>query len=161
VTLNVNYDLSMSVGFKIKAARIEKGLTQSEVSEALSVEPATVSRWESGKYDPKPARLQKIAELLQKDVSWFYGGQSKPSHKIEELEQRISELESELKPKLINADFENEQLRLENMALKSLIGPFGRILKILHRQPSLAALFDDQKTDSADSDSDPKNQGTG
>lgn len=55
------------MGSKIAAARKDKGLTQTEFAEKLSVTRQTVSRWEAGTVMPDIDKIPDIASLL--DVS--------------------------------------------------------------------------------------------
>lgn len=77
----------------IALARIEAGLNQEQLAEAVGVEPPTVSRWESGSMAPRPARLAKIAKALHKPVSWFTDGGLQNSDllkRLEQLEDKVS-----------------------------------------------------------------------
>lgn len=44
--------------------RQELGLTQAQIAEALGIDQAAVSRWESGMYLPKGRNLIALAKLL-------------------------------------------------------------------------------------------------
>jgi len=44
--------------------RSERGLTQLELANSLSVTPATVYNWERGKYEPKASQLRAIAQFF-------------------------------------------------------------------------------------------------
>ena len=58
----------MTTGFKkisIKAARIDKGLSQLESAEALGVARGTLSKWENGQSYPDVTFLDKFAELYE------------------------------------------------------------------------------------------------
>lgn len=82
------------IGEKIKIARESKGWTQSELAEKLSIEPPSVSRWESGKTNPKPKQIPKIAEALGRSVDWFQD----TDHQIpiSDMEKRIQDLEAKI-----------------------------------------------------------------
>ncbi|WP_312353921.1 helix-turn-helix domain-containing protein [Aminipila sp.] len=54
----------MSVGKNIKNARKSKGLSQSELGEALSVSQAMIAQYENGVRNPKIETLYKIAHTL-------------------------------------------------------------------------------------------------
>jgi DNA-binding XRE family transcriptional regulator len=53
-----------TVGEKIAAARILKGVSQTELARALQVQRQTVSNWEAGANAPSLKRLRQIASLL-------------------------------------------------------------------------------------------------
>lgn len=53
-----------SVEFDIAAARKAKGLTQAKLADAMDVNQAVISRWESGKVSPNAWNLDKLKEIL-------------------------------------------------------------------------------------------------
>lgn len=53
-----------SVEFDISAARKAKGLTQAQLADAMDVNQAVISRWESGKVSPNAGNLDKLKEIL-------------------------------------------------------------------------------------------------
>lgn len=58
----------MTTGFKkisIKAARIDKGLSQAEAAKVLGIERRTLGKWENGKTHPDVRFLDKFAELYE------------------------------------------------------------------------------------------------
>lgn len=61
------------VGDNIKAARDAKGLKQRELGALVNgMEAIAVSRWERGVVLPTTVNLVRLAEVLERDVSWFY-----------------------------------------------------------------------------------------
>ena len=48
----------------IKKARLNVGLTQSEVAEKLGVAQAQYARWENGGRNPKDETVEKLAEIF-------------------------------------------------------------------------------------------------
>lgn len=50
--------------FDIEVARKNKKLTQSELAEAMGVDQAVISRWESGKVTPNAENMQKLKDIL-------------------------------------------------------------------------------------------------
>lgn len=59
------------VGEKIREARTEKGLTQAEMAKALDFSSASISNIELGTQSVQLIDLYKIAQLLEKDVTFF------------------------------------------------------------------------------------------
>lgn len=47
----------------LRAARVNRGLTQSEASKLIGVSPYTLSNWESGKTFPDAIQILKIQEV--------------------------------------------------------------------------------------------------
>lgn len=56
---------SPSAGARIKAARLQKGLSQTELAERLGVSQPAVAHWESGAHAPRFALLPRIAAILE------------------------------------------------------------------------------------------------
>ena len=57
----------------LKAARINKGLTQEDVAKALNVTKKTVGSWEMGKTMPKIDKINLICQLFccsYDDIQW-------------------------------------------------------------------------------------------
>lgn len=57
----------------IKAARVNKGLTQSDVGRELNVTKKTVGSWEKGKTMPKLELIDPLCNLLgvkYDDIQW-------------------------------------------------------------------------------------------
>jgi len=53
----------------IKERRLERGLTQKQLAEAVGVVPSTIKGWESGQYKPPLTMLSKIAAVLLCDAN--------------------------------------------------------------------------------------------
>ena len=82
---------------RLKRARETLGITQSELSETLGVEPTTVSRWEGGQSHPAPKRIKAIARALNRSVDWLVGLEKDidpGTPDISALEARIKALET-------------------------------------------------------------------
>lgn len=56
-------------GNQIYKARIEKGLTQEELAEAVGVTPASISYYENGKKRPSFEKIKKICHTLNIDMA--------------------------------------------------------------------------------------------
>lgn len=57
----------------LKAARVDKNLTQTDVANALNVTKKTVGAWESGKSMPKADKIDQLCKLLGRsydDIRW-------------------------------------------------------------------------------------------
>ena len=55
----------MNIGEKIKKYRELKKMTQKEIAEILGVEPATISKYESGTIEPNIESIKKISEIFE------------------------------------------------------------------------------------------------
>lgn len=56
-----------ALGKNLRAARKRLELTQEEVAHRSGLEPAEISRIESGKRDPRVSTLEKLAKALEVD----------------------------------------------------------------------------------------------
>ena len=58
----------MTVGERIKKIRLEKGLTQKQLSEKCGIDSANLRKYESGQQNPKTETLNRIADALEVDI---------------------------------------------------------------------------------------------
>ena len=78
----------MSIGHKIKSARLAKGYTQEELGQMLGVPKSAIAKYESGRVvNIKRSTLKKISEIL--DI--------KPSELISEEKEISTVTENDLK----------------------------------------------------------------
>jgi len=59
------------LGKKIKLARVELDLTQTELARRIGAKQKSISRYEAGKSVPKVETLIKLARVLKKPVAHF------------------------------------------------------------------------------------------
>ena len=57
---------------KIKAIRIQRGISQKALAEAIGVTYQTISRWESGKAQPTDEQIEAMATSLNAEINDFY-----------------------------------------------------------------------------------------
>ena len=57
------------LGERIRAVRKKKGLTQTELGNAVGVEIKTIHRWEKGERTPRVEELKRLAKALNVDVN--------------------------------------------------------------------------------------------
>jgi len=62
-----------TLGKKIKLARVELDLTQTELAQKIGAKQKSISRYETGKSVPKIVTLTKLAKILRKSTSYFLG----------------------------------------------------------------------------------------
>lgn len=63
----------MTVGERIKKARLEKNLTQKQLGERAKIAEPTIRRYELGRLNPKIETLQKIAKALEMSLGELMG----------------------------------------------------------------------------------------
>ena len=54
----------MTIGEKIKAARKQKGWTQTKLADELGLSSEAISKWERDYYKPEPWNMDRLNELL-------------------------------------------------------------------------------------------------
>ncbi|MDL2300924.1 helix-turn-helix domain-containing protein [Lachnospiraceae bacterium OttesenSCG-928-D06] len=72
-----------TIGLKIKERRITLGITQSEIAEALDVNPSHISNIETGRAHPSLSALINIANILSCSVDYFISGEYTYKNKSE------------------------------------------------------------------------------
>lgn len=63
----------MKLGNKIRKLRTERGWTQSELAEKLSVSESAISYYETGKREPDTETLHKLATLFNVSLDYLLG----------------------------------------------------------------------------------------
>ncbi len=66
----------MTIGEKIKKIRTSKGLTQKQLGDLCGMADSAIRRYELDKANPKIETIQKIAEALSVDYSYFLSNKS-------------------------------------------------------------------------------------
>lgn len=88
----------MTIGEKIKAKRLEKGLTQKKLGELSGIAEPTIRRYESGKLNPKLDTIKKIAEGLGITPTDLMGPEwydfQVGAEKLSELQKDVSTLQA-------------------------------------------------------------------
>lgn len=78
----------IELGKLLKLARQQKGLTQDQMAETLSVTPSAISKWENGKNLPDSDMLLKLALALGLSIEDLYY----PEKTIERLTNNITQI---------------------------------------------------------------------
>ena len=65
--------LTQKIGNNLKLARIEKGLTQSEVAKAMGILQPAYARYESGKIQLNYEQVQQLCDLLKITPDYLWG----------------------------------------------------------------------------------------
>lgn len=66
-------------GDRLRVARELKGLHQAELADKLGVASKSIGRWELGQSEPRRAILERMGEVLDRDIEWFYGEDEEPA----------------------------------------------------------------------------------
>src|SRR3954470_23343037 len=72
----------VEIGRKIRALRLERGLSQSGLADGIDLTFQQVQKYEKGTNRVSALRLQRISGILNTSVMFFYGGMgAKPKRK--------------------------------------------------------------------------------
>ena len=85
------YDVEMTLGKRIRAARIKRGLNQRELGEKLGVTSAAISGWERDQDGIDSRRLPALQKVLKVPYRWLLNGVGDPPDEID-LEALIDRL---------------------------------------------------------------------
>ena len=105
--------MKQQVGLRVKNARKSKGLTQSELAEAIDKTFETVSNIERGKTAPNFQTLFEISQVLEVPMKDFFDDEGKGVSR-----QRAELLEE---GKTLMGDMNDEQLKMWNQMAKVLL----------------------------------------
>ena len=72
----------MDLGQRIKALRLKRGLSQTELAQSVGVTPSTISQVESNLIYPSLPALFKMAEILGVEGSSFFSDQGKEKNRV-------------------------------------------------------------------------------
>ena len=102
------------IGSFLKELRKEKGITQEQFAEVLSVSGRTVSRWETGSNMPDISLLINIAEYFDVSIPEIINGE----RKSENMKEEVREVEETLSD---YANTEKETI-IKNIRMHSILG---------------------------------------
>ncbi len=111
------------IGSFLKQLRNEKGITQEQFAEILSVSGRTVSRWETGTNMPDISLLVEIADFFDVSIPEIINGERK-SEKMNEEVKEVAEALSDY------ATTEKETL-IKNVRIHSIMGSVAVLIYII------------------------------
>ena len=82
------------IGSKIKAARLEKKLTQEQVAEILGVSRQTISNWENEKSYPDIISVIKMSDYYEASLDYLLKGEQKMNTYYDYLEESTNVVRS-------------------------------------------------------------------
>jgi len=80
------------IGAFLKSLRKEKGLTQEQLAEQMSVSSRTVSRWETGSNMPDISILIELADFYDVDIREIISGERKSEIMTEETREVLTKV---------------------------------------------------------------------
>jgi transcriptional regulator with XRE-family HTH domain len=92
--------MKTTFGERIKQARREAKLSQLQLGVALRVSDKTISGYEANRISPPISKLQMIAELLKKPITYFLGVDERDysiQSRMRAIEIKLREIRQELR----------------------------------------------------------------
>lgn len=102
----------MNTGERIRARRLELGLTQRALSERCGIAEPTLRRYEAGKLNPKLSTCQKIATALEVPVVYLLDASPETKERAGDVDKMIKELRIKIQEAQEDPDQDNP---LKNM----------------------------------------------
>ena len=102
------------LGENIRRIRKTRGLTQEELAIRLNVVRQTVSKWEKGRSVPDAELLQKLADVLEVDITDLLGSSSASAEPAAGIAEQLARI--------------NEQLAIHNRRARRIWKIIGYVL---------------------------------
>jgi len=93
----------VEIGRKIRALRLERGLSQSGLAEGIGLTFQQVQKYEKGTNRVSAGRLQRIADILNTPVMFFYGDMGKAAKKRDPRNASLAFLQTKGAVRLVRA----------------------------------------------------------
>jgi transcriptional regulator with XRE-family HTH domain len=84
----------VEIGRKIRALRLQRGLSQTSLADGIGLTFQQVQKYEKGTNRVSAGRLQKIADLLETPVMFFYGGAGVSAKKRDKRNEGLAYLQT-------------------------------------------------------------------
>lgn len=77
------HDLDHFIALRLRMARNEEGLSQSEVGEAIGVTFQQIQKYEQAKNRVSASTLFRLADVLKRDISYFFAAEKEEAWRAE------------------------------------------------------------------------------
>lgn len=104
----------VEIGRRIRALRLERGLSQTELGNLLGITFQQIQKYEKGANRVAAGRLQRIAEALDVPITFFYSGSTDRKARVDEdsIDVGLSFLETAGAVRLVRAYSKIEDRRM-------------------------------------------------
>ena len=115
--------MSMDIGSRIKQARVEKGISRSNLAELLGLTASAISNYENGISRPRHDTLCEIIKLLDTDANFIYQddapgiGDNTALSEVSDYEQKYRALDErgrETVDKILDLEYSRAMSALKN-----------------------------------------------
>jgi len=93
----------IEIGRKIRALRLERGLSQSGLADGIDLTFQQVQKYEKGVNRVSAGRLARIADMLNTPVMFFYGGMGAKPKKKDERNSHLALVQTKGAMRLLRA----------------------------------------------------------
>jgi len=93
----------VEIGRKIRALRLQRGLSQTSLADGIGLTFQQVQKYEKGTNRVSAGRLQRIADLLETRVMFFYGGAGVSAKKRDRRNEGLAYLQTKGAMRLMQA----------------------------------------------------------
>ena len=93
----------VEIGRKIRALRLERGLSQSGLANGIGLTFQQVQKYEKGTNRVSAGRLQRIADVLNTPVMFFYGGMGARAKKKDQRSSGLALVQTKGAMRLLRA----------------------------------------------------------
>ena len=93
----------IEIGRKIRALRLERGLSQSGLADGIDLTFQQVQKYEKGTNRVSAGRLQRIAEMLNTPVMFFYAGMDARPEKQDQRNSGLAFIQTKGAMRLLRA----------------------------------------------------------
>ena len=93
----------VEIGRKIRALRLQRGLSQTSLADGIGLTFQQVQKYEKGTNRVSAGRLQKIADMLDTPVMFFYGGIGAGAKKRDKRNEGLAYLQTKGAMRLMRA----------------------------------------------------------
>jgi len=93
----------LEIGRKIRALRLERGLSQSGLADGIDLTFQQVQKYEKGTNRVSAGRLQRIADMLGTPVMFFYAGMGAKPKKKDQLNSSLAFVQNKGAMRLLRA----------------------------------------------------------
>ena len=93
----------VEIGRKIRALRLERGLSQSGLADGIGLTFQQVQKYEKGTNRVSAGRLQQIAVMLETPIMFFYGGMGTRTKKHDTRNSGLAFIQSKGAMRLLRA----------------------------------------------------------
>jgi transcriptional regulator with XRE-family HTH domain len=93
----------VEIGRKIRALRLQRGLSQTDLADGIGLTFQQVQKYEKGTNRVSAGRLQKIAEMLDIPVTFFYGSAGETAKRDERKSEGLAYLQTKGAMRLMRA----------------------------------------------------------